>query len=162
MEPEAGGAVAAITSLEEEFDVARSAVARFIYGTLGFIFLGVGVAGFYLPVLPGTVNLLVAAYFFSMSSRRMYRWMLTNNFFGQELRDYKAGLGLPRRVKAVAVASIVLSVGLSVGVILDNPWAQGGMALFGLIGIGFILNQPTREIELARRESAVRSSEATG
>ncbi len=151
-----------MTSLEDELDVARSPVARFIYGTLGFVFLGVGVAGFYLPVLPGTVNLLVAAYFFSMSSRRMYRWMLTNDFFGQELRDYKAGLGLPRRVKVVAVASIVVSVGISAGVILNDPWARGGMALFGLIGIGFILNQPTREIELARRAAEVRSSGATG
>lgn len=149
-----GGAVAAITSVEDEFDISRSAAARVIYGFLGFVFLGIGIAGFYLPVLPGTINLLVAVYFFSMSNQRMYRWMLTNDLFGQELQDYKAGLGIARRVKIVAIASIVLSVGFSVGLILNNPWARAGMVAFGLVGIGYILSQPTREVELARRESA--------
>jgi len=150
--------VAAITSIEDEFDISRSAAARVVYGFLGFVFLGVGIAGFYLPVLPGTINLLVAVYFFSMSNQRMYRWMLSNDLFGQELQDYKAGLGIARRVKTVAVASIVLSVGFSVGLILNNPWARAGMLAFGLVGIGYILNQPTREVELARRESVQSSN----
>lgn len=150
--------MAAITSIEDEFDISRSAAARVVYGFLGFVFLGVGIAGFYLPVLPGTINLLVAVYFFSMSNQRMYRWMLSNDLFGQELQDYKAGLGIARRVKTVAVASIVLSVGFSVGLILNNPWARAGMLAFGLVGIGYILNQPTREVELARRESVQSSN----
>ena len=149
--------MAVITSVEDEFDVSRSAVIRFVYGFLGFVFLGVGIAGFYLPVLPGTINLLVAAYFFSMSSERMYRWMLTNRLFGQELRDYRAGLGIPRRVKVVAVVSIVVSVGLSTSLVLENPWARAGMAIFGLVGIVFILNQPTRENEVARRDALLRA-----
>lgn len=157
MDAELGGAVAVITSVEDEFDVSRSAVIRFVYGFLGFVFLGVGIAGFYLPVLPGTINLLVAAYFFSMSSERMYRWMLTNRLFGQELRDYRAGLGIPRRVKVVAVVSIVVSVGLSTSLVLENPWARAGMAIFGLVGIVFILNQPTRENEVARRDALLRA-----
>jgi uncharacterized membrane protein YbaN (DUF454 family) len=153
MEAELGGTVAAVTSVEDEFEVSRSAFARVVYGFLGFIFLGVGIAGFYLPVLPGTLNLLVAVYFFSMSSERMYRWMLTNDLFGQELQDYRAGLGIARRVKVVAVTSIVLSVGFSVTLILSSPWPRAGMAAFGLAGIAYILNQPTREIEVESREA---------
>jgi uncharacterized membrane protein YbaN (DUF454 family) len=84
--------------------------------------------------------------------------MLTNDLFGQELRDYRAGLGIARRVKIVAVVSIVLSVGLSVGLVLHNPWARAGMTVFGLVGIGYIYNQPTREVELTRRQSALGSS----
>ena len=157
MEAELGGTVAAIASIEDEFEVARSVVARFVYGLLGFIFLGAGIAGFYLPLLPGTLCLLIAVYFFSMSSERMYRWMLTNGLFGQELQDFRAGLGIARRVKIVAVTSIVLSVGLSVILVLDNPWARAGMAIFGLVGIAYILNQPTREVEVARREALLKS-----
>lgn len=157
MEAELGAAVATTTSVEDDFEVSRSAFARFVYGFLGFVFLGVGIAGFYLPVLPGTLNLLVAVYFFSMSSERMYRWMLTNDLFGRELQDYRAGLGIPRRVKVVAIASIILSVGLSVSLILHNPWARAGMAAFGLVGIAYILSQPTREVEVARREALFRS-----
>jgi uncharacterized membrane protein YbaN (DUF454 family) len=157
MESEAGGAVAAITSVESEIDVARSAIVRVLYGLFGFVFLGIGAAGFVLPGMPGTIFLLVAVYLFSMSNERMYRWMLTNGLFGQELQDFKSGLGIARRVKIVAVTSIILSVGLSTALALSNPWARAGLIAFGLVGIVYILNQPTREVEVARRESAGRS-----
>lgn len=154
MDSEAGGPVAATTSFDDQLNVSRSVVVRAVYGVLGFVFLAIGIAGFYTPVLPGTINLLVAAYFFSMSSERMFRWMMTNRMFGQQLRDYRAGLGIPRNVKTIAIASIVVSVGLTVTLALDGPWARAAMVVFGLVGIWFILTRPTREIELARRGSA--------
>ena len=145
--------MAAVATFDDQLNLSRSAIVRAVYAVLGFIFLGIGIAGFYTPVLPGTINLLVAAYFFSMSSERMFRWMMTNKVFGQQLQDYRAGLGIPRRVKAVAVGSIALSVALTVSLALENPWARAGMVLFGLVGVWFILTKPTREIELARREA---------
>lgn len=146
--------MAAVTAFDDQLNVSRSAVVRSIYGVLGFVFLGIGIAGFYTPVLPGTINLLAAAYFFSMSSERMFRWMMTNKVFGQQLHDYRAGLGIPRRAKIVAITSIAISVTLTVSLALDNPWARAGMVLFGLVGVWFILTKPTREIELARRQQA--------
>ncbi len=87
----------------------------------------------------------------------MYRWMMTNKMFGQELRDYRNGLGIARRVKFVAISSIVLSVGVTVLLAIENPWGRAGMVLFGLFGIWYIVNQPTREIEEARRAAAARA-----
>jgi uncharacterized membrane protein YbaN (DUF454 family) len=155
MDSEAGGTVAATTSFDDQLKVSRSVVARAIYAMLGFIFLGIGIAGFYTPVLPGTINLLAAAYFFSMSSERMFRWMMTNRVFGQQLQDYRAGLGIPRKIKMVAISSIIVSVALTVTLALDGPWARASMVLFGLFGIWFILTRPTRETELARRGVSV-------
>jgi len=147
--------VAATTSFDDQLKVSRSVVARAFYAFLGFIFLGIGIAGFYTPVLPGTVNLLAAAYFFSLSSERMFRWMMTNRLFGQQLRDYRAGLGIPRHIKVVAISSIVISVALTVTLALEGPWVRAAMVLFGLVGIWFISTRPTREIELARRSMSV-------
>lgn len=138
------------TSVDDQLRVSRSSAARALYVVLGFVFLGIGIAGFYVPVLPGTVNLLIAAYFFSMSSERMFRWMMTNRAFGQQLRDYRAGLGIPRNIKVIAVVSIVASVALTVTVAMSNPWARAGMVLFGLVGVWFVLTRPTREVELER------------
>ena len=148
--------VTTTTSLDDQLKVSRSIVARAVYAVLGFIFLAIGIAGFYTPVLPGTVNLLAAAYFFSMSSERMFRWMMTNRIFGQQLRDYRAGLGIPRNAKVVAVASIVISVLLTVTLAVANPWGRAGMVLFALCGIWFVLTRPTREVELARRDAGHR------
>lgn len=156
MSSDDGGQVVSATSVEDQLRLSRSTAARAVYFVLGLIFLGIGIAGFYVPVLPGTVNLLVAAYFFSMSSERMFRWMLTNKAFGQQLQDYRAGLGIPRNVKLIAVVSIALSVTLTVTLAMSSPWPRAAMVLFGLVGVWFVLTRPTREIELERL--AARSS----
>ena len=129
----------------------RSRIARVVYGVFGFFFLGLGIAGWFVPGIPGTVNLLIALWFFSLSSERMYVWMLTNRYFGRELRDYKSGLGIPRRVKVIAVTSIVLAVGWSAGFVFDSVWIRTALVAVGAYGVWFILTRPTREVELARR-----------
>jgi uncharacterized membrane protein YbaN (DUF454 family) len=150
MNSDDGEEVVSATSVDDQLRVSRSAAARALYFVLGLIFLGIGIAGFYLPVLPGTINLLAAAYFFSMSSERMFRWMMTNKAFGQQLQDYRAGLGIPRKVKVIAVVSIVASVTLTVTIAMSSPWPRAAMVLFGLVGVWFVLTRPTREVELER------------
>lgn len=134
-----------------EISVSRNPVVRVAYAGAGFVFLGLGIAGNFIPGLPGTMNLLIALWLFSMSSERMYRWMLTNRYFGKTLRDYKDGLGMPRRIKVIAVSCIVVAVSASVIFALDNMWVRGGLILLGMVGIAFIVTRPTRERELARR-----------
>lgn len=138
--------------------VARSRLVRAFSIILGFVFLGVGIAGWIVPGIPGTINLLIALWFFSMSSERMHRWMLTNKYFGQELSDYKSGLGIPRRVKIIAITSIVLAVSYSAGFAISNLWMRLSLVALGLYGIWFIVTRPTREIELARRATARRAA----
>ncbi|MFQ5554392.1 MAG: YbaN family protein [Acidimicrobiia bacterium] len=128
--------------------------ARILFGVLGTIFLAIGIAGTVLPVLPGTVNLLVALYFFSRSSERMHRWMLTNRYFGQTLRDYKAGLGMPRRIKFVAVISIILAAGISAGFVIEPLWLRLLVAAVAVYGIWYVLTRPTYEVEVASRRAA--------
>ena len=91
----------------DELDVSTSRSMRVLFAAAGFVFLGIGILGFIVPGLPGFLFLLLALWFFSRSNERMYRWMLTNKYFGQSLRDYKGGLGIPRWVKIVAVTCIV-------------------------------------------------------
>ncbi len=140
--------------MESDVEVSRSVLLRVVYATLGFAFLGLGIAGTIIPGLPGTINLLVALWLFSMSSERMHRWMLANKLFGKQLRDYKDGLGIPRRVKIIAVTSIVTAVGVSTVFFIDSPWLRAGLIVFGLVGVWFVLSRPTTEVELARRADA--------
>lgn len=118
---------------------------RALYATLGVVLLGAGIAGFVIPGLPGTPLLLVAAWLFSMSSRRLYDWTTTNRWFGQAVADYRAGLGIPKKVKAVAVTMVVVVISISVFVVLDDWRVQLLVAGLGLYGIYFILTRPTRE-----------------
>ncbi len=144
--------------MAEELRLARSRSLRLLYGAIGFVFLGLGIAGYFVPGLPGTVNLLIALWFFSMSSERMHRWMLTNRYFGKSLRDYKAGLGIPRKIKIIAVASIVVFVSLSAIFAIQNTIARIVLVAVGVYGVWFVLSRPTTEVELARRAAAGASS----
>jgi uncharacterized membrane protein YbaN (DUF454 family) len=125
--------------------VARSLVTRVLLMAVGLVFLGVGIIGYLVPGLPGTLFLLVAAWLFSMSHPRLYRWMMTNRWFGETLSDYRAGLGIPRRIKAIAVTAIVVSVTISVLFAIESVWLEAGLIVFGAYGIYFILSRPTRE-----------------
>ena len=138
-----------------EVRLSTSRTMRAVFALLGFMFLGLGIAGNFVPGLPGTVNLLIALYFFSQSSERMYRWMLTNRWFGQALRDYKGGLGIPRRVKLIAVVSIVAAVALSTGCFIRPVWLRLIVALLGAYGVWFVMTRPTQELEVARRAQSI-------
>ena len=111
----------------DELDLTTSLPMRVAYAAIGFVFLGVGILGFVVPGLPGFIFLLFALWFFSRSNERMYRWMLTNRYFGQSLRDYKGGLGIPRWVKIVAVTCIVAAVTYSAGFALENAFIRVGL-----------------------------------
>ena len=56
---------------------------------LGFLFLGLALLGVFLPLLPTTPFVLVAAACFAQSSERMHRWILTNRTFGPMVRDWE-------------------------------------------------------------------------
>lgn len=128
----------------------RNPVTRALYAMAGVLLLGLGIAGFVIPGLPGTPLLLVAAWLFSMSNERLYEWTTTNRWFGQAVADYRAGLGIPRKVKAVAVSMVLIVVSISVFVALEDWRIQVLVAGLGLYGIAFILTRPTREtVEIA-------------
>jgi hypothetical protein len=77
-----------------------------------------------LPVLPTTPLLLLALACYCRSSERMYRWMLTNRVFGRHLDKYRAGRGMPLRVKASTLALLWLAIGYAAFFSVDSPAVQ--------------------------------------
>jgi uncharacterized membrane protein YbaN (DUF454 family) len=135
----------------EEAQIVTSRFARVVYAALGFLFLAIGIAGYVVPVLPGTVFLLIAAGLFFKSSERMYFWVLNNRRFGPTVRAYRAGYGIRRKVKAYAITLMLLSVGLSIVFAVDGAAIRLFLAALAAFGTAFILTRPTTEDVLARR-----------
>ena len=123
----------------------NSGLGRGLFVVGGLVFTVLGIAGFLIPGLPGTPLLLVAAWLFSRSNHRLYHWLLSNRWFGSLLADYRAGLGIRRRIKIAAVAVVVAVLGLSVRFGLESPWTRAFVVGLGLVGIAFIITRPTRE-----------------
>ncbi len=84
---------------------------RIVYLSLGWLMVVLGVAGIFLPVLPTTPFLLVAAWLFSRSSPRLEAWLLTHPTFGKPLTAWKREGAIPLRARVSAVVLMVISYG---------------------------------------------------
>jgi uncharacterized membrane protein YbaN (DUF454 family) len=93
--------------------VSRSRLVRYLLIAAGTLCVALGVLGAVLPLLPTTPFLLLAAACFARSSAPLHRWLHTNRFFGDYLRRYRAGEGLPLRAKHSILAILYLSLGYS-------------------------------------------------
>ena len=120
-------------------------VARGGWFVLGWASVGVGTVGIVVPGLPTTVFFVIAAACFSRSSPRFEQWVLDRPGVGPLVRDYRAGLGMPRRAKTVAVTSVAVVCSLSAFVLLGHWGARAAVLIAGAVGIGWILWRiPTR------------------
>src|SRR5687767_8169589 len=85
-----------------------------LYVALGCVFVGLGVLGAVLPVLPTTPFLLVASFFFIRSSPRLHDWLLRSPLFGRFLQDWHLRRGVQPRVKIGAAAVVLATVTASI------------------------------------------------
>lgn len=75
----------------------------------GWIFLAVGIVGLALPLLPGTVFLILSAACFARSSPRFEAWLLNHARLGPPVRRWREKGAIPRPAKVFAVGSMAAS-----------------------------------------------------
>lgn len=95
-------------------------VTRALWFIAGMICLFLGAIGIALPILPTTPFLLAAAACFCKSSSRMYNWLLNNRWFGEYIKNYREGRGLPMKTKITALTVLWLTIGFSTVFLLDR------------------------------------------
>ena len=91
------------------------------FGTLSVI---LGVIGIFLPLLPTTPFLLLAAACYARSSDRLYRWLLNNRWFGEYIRNYREGRGLPLRLKILTILTLWLVIGFTALYAVSALWSR--------------------------------------
>lgn len=120
----------------------------------GFVCVGLGGVGIVVPGLPTTVFFILAAACFSRSSPRFEAWILGLPRIGPLVRDHRDGLGMPRRAKRFAIASIVVTCGLSATLLIDPVAVRLVVVAVGAAGVAYVaLRVPTRERVLATRDA---------
>lgn len=121
----------------------RSRVVRALLFTAGMLSVGLGLLGVFLPVLPTTPFMILAAACFAQSSDRFYQWLLNHRVFGQVIRDWREHGTIPLRAKLIAIPLIVITMGASILFVIPVLAVK---VLLGCIGLGviiFLLRTPT-------------------
>jgi uncharacterized protein len=124
------------TNEPEAPPIERPMPARFLWGVLGLLCTVIGGIGIVLPGLPTTPFLLLAAVCFSRSSARLYAWLLNLKGFGPAIRDFRAGRGVAMRAKLLALATLWVVVGVSIGLGMPAGWFWPRVGLLVLAGVG--------------------------
>ncbi|GLZ89180.1 inner membrane protein [Metapseudomonas resinovorans] len=120
----------------------RHPALRMILLIIGWLSVVLGVIGIFLPVLPTTPFLLLAAACFVRSSRRFYLWLVEHPKLGPWIRDYLEGQGIPLKGKVYALVLMWASITLSC-FLVPLPWARGFMLTSAVLVSVYILRQKT-------------------
>jgi hypothetical protein len=116
-----------------------------LFLALGWISLAVGLVGAFLPVLPTTPFVILAAYFFSKGSPRMQRWIEEHPRFGPYVRDWRRHRVIPMRAKVVAHLMLAASLAFSLYRIPERLWPVKIFVSVSVLGASvFILTRKSR------------------
>jgi uncharacterized membrane protein YbaN (DUF454 family) len=95
-------------------------IIRALWMIAGTICVALGAIGIVLPILPTTPFLLAGAACYYKSSPRLHRWLLSNKWFGEYIRNYTEGKGLTKRTKITALTVLWITIGISIVFMLPH------------------------------------------
>lgn len=138
--------------MARDIRILRNPAARYALLAIGWLSVALGVIGIFLPVLPTTPFLLLAAACFMRSSRRFYLWLVNHRQLGPWIVDYLEGQGIPLKGKVYAIGLMWLSIGIS-SYLVPLFWARLFMLTSAVLVSIYILKQKTldRPANQARR-----------
>jgi uncharacterized membrane protein YbaN (DUF454 family) len=90
----------------------------------GTFFLVLGIIGIFIPLLPTTPFLLLAAACFARGSKKFYYWLINNKWLGQYIKNYQEGRGIPLTVKIISIIFLWVTIIFSAIIIVSNYYIQ--------------------------------------
>jgi uncharacterized membrane protein YbaN (DUF454 family) len=134
------GDCVAMARVASESSVATSPVMRGVWFGLGWAAVALGAVGIVVPGLPTTGFMVAAAACFARCSPRFEQWVLHLPGVGKAVGDYRAGLGMPRQAKVVALAMMTAAVMIS-AVVVDVTAVKIAIVIAGMVGFWFLVRR---------------------
>jgi hypothetical protein len=115
----------------------KGKIAKFFMIFGGVTAVALGAIGIFVPVLPTTPFLLLAAYLFLGSSQNLYRWLLTHRILGIYIKNYIQHKAIAPRVKVFTLTLLWISITYSIYITKGTLWLQ---ILLGVIALGVTIH----------------------
>lgn len=116
-------------------------IGRALWAAGGIAALSLGAVGVVTPLLPTVPFLLLAAFCFARSSRRLHDWLIGHPVFGPPIRDWQRSGAISPRAKRLATLSIGVAFATSVGLGL-KLWVLAVQAAVLAAVLVFIWRRP--------------------
>jgi hypothetical protein len=98
----------------------HNTLTRGLLISIGTLSVGIGIIGVFLPVLPTTPFLLLAAACYAKSSDWFYNRLLNNKIFGSYIKNYREGKGISMKAKVISISFLALTILYSVVFVASN------------------------------------------
>ena len=111
---------------------------------VGLLCLALGILGYILPGLPGTIWLIISATLFVRSSDRLYNFVIMNKVFGNQVRGFLETGEMPMKAKILSLVSMWAFTFLSV-IFAPYDWRfKVPILVLAIAGTAYILTRPTQ------------------
>ena len=110
----------------------------------GVVSLALGGIGVFLPLLPTTPFVLLAAGCFAGSSPAMHRWLCRSRFFGEYIENYRTNAGVSKSIKIRAIVFLWAGLALSAAAV-HKPIVRIILAVVGICVSTHLLMMKTKE-----------------
>lgn len=98
----------------------KDSIKKGILVSSGTLFLIIGIIGIFIPLLPTTPFLLLAAACYIRGSKKFYNWLIKNKWLGEYIKNYQEGRGVPLNVKIITVIVLWLTIMISIIIFVSN------------------------------------------
>ena len=122
-----------------------SPAVRALLWSAGSLCVALGVIGLFLPVLPTTPFMLLAAACYARASERFYRWLLTHRVFGPTVREWRRHRSIPWRTKLWAIVLMSATLAPSIVFFVRPAGLQGALGLLGVLLAVWLYRVPSRD-----------------
>jgi uncharacterized membrane protein YbaN (DUF454 family) len=122
-----------------------SPAVRLLFVALGCLCVALGILGVFLPVLPTTPFMLLAAGCFARASTRFYNWLLNTRMFGPAILEWRLHRSIPYRVKLVAIATMTITLSISIAVAIQDGLLRLLVGALGVLLALWMYRIPSRD-----------------
>jgi uncharacterized membrane protein YbaN (DUF454 family) len=112
---------------------------------VGGLSVVLGVIGIFLPVMPTTPFLLLAAACFMRTSPKFYNWLVGHPKLGKYLVYYLEGKGIPLKAKVYTIATMAISMSVTCYFVPVTA-VRVLLPLVGVLVALYIVRQPTLDL----------------
>ncbi|GAB4467619.1 MAG: YbaN family protein [Burkholderiaceae bacterium] len=122
-----------------------SPVVRALLIVAGTVCVALGLIGLFLPVLPTTPFMLLAAACYARASKRFYYRLLSNRTFGPMIHEWRKHRSIPYRTKLAAIGLMLATLAISILFFVKPLWLKGVLAALGIALAVWMYRLPSRD-----------------